>query len=276
MSKVHLIKDESLGGIEREYKEVDRDAIVGDYVVITAPEDTKDMYEIGDIMKAEDVNNLGIYNSGVSAPGNDAGLICHTEYKTLEPTDIVQINVERFRLVDRKEVVGDKVLIVNAEDTFDKYNNGDVIEVQRTATGGIENDVLSYESGNAEGYVCDSEYVVLEPVKTNPSRTLTVDISANTEFIDLIANLARRVNSLEQQLKDTQGNVERQAEELEYYRGDFLACGSGIEELDAKIEMITDDIVMLDERTQSPKEVNDFIALVAEKVAHKLLAGARR
>jgi TolA-binding protein len=32
--------------------------------------------------------------------------------------------------------------------------------------------------------------------------------------IDVIANLARRVSSLEQQLRDTQGNVEKLAEEL--------------------------------------------------------------
>ena len=71
-----------------------------------------------------------------------------------------------------------------------------------------------------------------------------------SDLLDIVANLSRRVNSLESQLKDTQTNLERQAEELLDYREDYLACGAGIEFLDNIVEMLTDDIVMLDERTQ--------------------------
>jgi predicted nucleic acid-binding Zn-ribbon protein len=66
--------------------------------------------------------------------------------------------------------------------------------------------------------------------------------------IDVIANLARRVASLESQLRDTQGNVEKLAEEL----------------ADAKynakrhIENITCDISTLDERTQVINAINKF------------------
>lgn len=111
---------------------------------------------------------------------------------------------------------------------------------------------------------------------------INVDVDV---ILDLTANLARRVSSLEKQLQDTQGNVERQAEDLENMRHggeeSYRETVSYLASLSNNIESLTDDIVTLDERTQSPKEVdaldfNDFIALVAEKVAHKLLAGARR
>jgi uncharacterized coiled-coil protein SlyX len=58
--------------------------------------------------------------------------------------------------------------------------------------------------------------------------------------IDVIANLARRVASLEQQLSATQGNLEKLAEEL------------------ATVKYLVDsneqDIAMLDERTQPTEE----------------------
>jgi hypothetical protein len=71
--------------------------------------------------------------------------------------------------------------------------------------------------------------------------------SSSTE-LDLIANLARRVSSLEQQLKDTQGNVERHAEELANVK------------YNAKrhIESLTCDIITLDERTQVINAINKF------------------
>jgi TolA-binding protein len=64
---------------------------------------------------------------------------------------------------------------------------------------------------------------------------------ADSQFLDLIANLARRVASLEQQLSATQGNVEKLAEEL------------------ANVKYLTEsneqDIAMLDERTQPTEEL---------------------
>jgi hypothetical protein len=60
------------------------------------------------------------------------------------------------------------------------------------------------------------------------------------QITDLLANLARRVSSLEQQLSDTQANVEKLAEEL-----------ANVEHLTESNEQ---DIAMLDERTQPTEE----------------------
>ena len=57
------------------------------------------------------------------------------------------------------------------------------------------------------------------------------------QVIDIIANLARRVTSLEQQLRDTQRNVETWAE---------------------LTESNTHDIVLIDERTQVLNAVSKF------------------
>lgn len=277
MTKVHLIKDESLGGIEREYVEVDRKADVGDFVVVVNAEDSYDQYNNGDIIEAEEISEYGIYNSSVSEVGNRCGLICDSEYKTLEPRNIVQIDGKRYGLVDRKAEVGEKVLIVGDEDLSGRY--GEVMfYFGKDASIDIGDDIDYYP------YLQKEEYRVLEPVKTNTAQKITVDITANDEFIDLIANLARRVSSLESQMSDTQGNVERQAQELENHLHSPVNWATQDEfiELNAKVEMLTDDIVMLDERTMPErlKEVDavdfsGFIEMVADKVADKLIGGAR-
>jgi hypothetical protein len=106
--------------------------------------------------------------------------------------------------VDRKARVGDKVLIINATKSHGKYDNGSVVQVDRVNSIGIEsNSARTTDDTNSEGFIHKREYVVLEPLEEEtPSVT------------DLLANLARRVSSLEHQLSATQANVEKLAEEL--------------------------------------------------------------
>jgi multidrug resistance efflux pump len=68
--------------------------------------------------------------------------------------------------------------------------------------------------------------------------------------IDIIANLARRVSSLEQQLSATQSNVEKLAEELADAKYNAKR----------RIENITCDIITLDERSQVLNAINKYYA----------------
>jgi predicted nucleic acid-binding Zn-ribbon protein len=79
--------------------------------------------------------------------------------------------------------------------------------------------------------------------------------------VDIIANLARRVHSLESQLHDTQGNVEKLAEEL-----------ATVKHLVVSNEQ---DIAMLDERTM-PKENDVETVTLARWVVEYLIEGASR
>jgi chromosome segregation ATPase len=87
---------------------------------------------------------------------------------------------------------------------------------------------------------------VLEPLEADPQIT------------DLIANLARRVHSLEQQLSDTQANVEKLAEELANtkYRVSKHATMFGY--VEDEFVRLTDDILTLDERSQVLNAINKF------------------
>lgn len=270
MTKIHLIKDAELGGIEREYVEVDRKAVVGDYVYI---------YQYGNESenKAAKITDTDL-DGDLITEDYEHYLEDWDEFVTLEPTDIIQVDGERFKLVERKAEVGEKVVIIYG----DADHNGSVGEVVFDYGCSISVDIG--DDFPYYPYVNSCDYHVLEPVDN--AEPLTVDeTSSKRELIDLIANLARRVTELEEcagidrlicdewteeiehkigklvdvseQLRDTQRNVETWAQEIEnikhdlqYYRDDFLACGSAIEHLDEKVEMVIDDIVTLDERTQ--------------------------
>jgi predicted nucleic acid-binding Zn-ribbon protein len=86
--------------------------------------------------------------------------------------------------VDRKAEVGEKVVI-----------KGHVFAVDRSYREGIY-----YYEDLKKRYCAHENYRVLE--------------SLEQDITDLLANLARRVSSLEQQVSDTQTNVEKLAEEL--------------------------------------------------------------
>ena len=230
MSKIHVLPDENLGGVLREYVEVDRKAKVGD----------KKLLSDGTILTAVEPYDRGKGKT----PGMWFQDTCGNMYpyynddnnRLIEPTDIVHIDGDRYRLVDRKAKVGEKVIVVNADDiTFEGYKNGDIFIVREVRHSVI---FVTVDSGE---YVALShfEYNVLDPVE--PAETdddvLTVDeTEAPKSVLDLLANLARRVTELERKFENLESRQKR--------------LMGRIADTEEKIEMALGDIVMLDERTQ--------------------------
>lgn len=215
----HYIADESIGGIEREYVEVERKADVGDYVINNKGNDAEEIYRVTGFKNAWALPSYTVEHDEDEWESTVAVSIDRSI--TLEPTDIVRIDGERYRLVDRHAEVGEKVIIVSAYETYDKYKNGDIITAEKTGSIGLMNFELATDEaeGNPEGYVVNGEYRVLEslkPVEESATEPLTVDeTQASPQVIDMLANLARRVTQLEAQLIATQRNVETFAEQTE-------------------------------------------------------------
>lgn len=210
--KIHVLADETLGGTLREYVEVNRRAEVGESVYTIISEEFRKVTRV----------------EGVGAYLDDGGLVFHENYRVLEPTDIVHITSnygksERYKIVDRKAEVGDKVIQTSGH----LGNKGKVAEVTK---------ILPFVVGFSEGSpIGCSEYLVLDPVEDgiNEASPQTTD--------DIIANLVKRVAQLERELTDSKRDIETWAQEVEKTK----------RELDDKIEMCIDDIVTLDERTQT-------------------------
>jgi hypothetical protein len=224
MSKIHVLPDENLGGVLREYVEVDRIARVGDYV-------TKDGYVRKVSSRDTHFGNTVEFDEYYKGEtGDDVCGWVDGYYKTPEPTDIVHIDGARYRLVDRKAKVGEKVIVVDAHLNGESYKNGDIFIVRE-----VQHSVI-FVIVDSVRYIALShfEYKVLEPVE--PAELVTAEEGDDKSVLDLLANLARRVTELERKFESLESRQKR--------------LMGRIADTEEKIEMILDDIVALDERTQ--------------------------
>ncbi|MDE1454870.1 hypothetical protein PVN32_22240 [Bacillus paralicheniformis] len=252
--KIHVLADESLGGIKREYVEVDRKAEVGDKIIVTEGDDFPvghidtvahwyDNYDDGSIDLFEGFDN------DIFLDGN------REEYRVLEPTNIVHIDgpdgTERYEMVDRKAEVGEKVVVVDDEDSSEEFGNfriGEVGTVESYAT----DDTYFGEYANVR--VSDGrdipiylhEYRVLVPLESSEEEPQPSDP------IDVIANLATRVAELERENKRIQ-------KELGWYE---VGAGS-IANLRNDVADIRHDIAKLEDRIvhdyATNEDVTDFL-----------------
>ncbi|MFZ7765022.1 hypothetical protein [Bacillus licheniformis] len=237
--KIHVLADESLGGIKREYVEVDRNADVGDRVIAD-----------GTYREVVAISS----RCGVCLDGDESIGIPHS-YRVLEPTNIVHIDgpdgTERYEMVDRKAEVGEKIVVVDDEDSSEEFGNfriGEVGTVESYATddtyfGEYVNVRVSDERG-IPLYL--HEYRVLVPVESSEEEPHPSDP------IDVIANLATRVAELERENK-------RIKEELGWYE-----MGPGrIAELRNSVSDIRHDIAKLEDRIvhdyATNEDVTDFL-----------------
>ena len=126
--KIHVLVDEKLGGIKREYIEIDRKAEVGEKIVIVEKADCDDWYENGAIFTVDRdfPGKKHVESNAARCDGNINGFILREEYRVLEPTDIVHIDVQRYEMVDRKAKVGEKIISITKSDIYSKGEIGTV------------------------------------------------------------------------------------------------------------------------------------------------------
>jgi hypothetical protein len=149
----------------------------------------------------------------------------------------IEIEGKRYRMAHRRANMGELVYIISNQMGHDLDICAIYTHDGRTSAGGwhVEENDGKYR-----------DYVVLEHLEETP------DIN------DLLANLARRVQSLEQQLRDTQGNVEKLAEELANTRHRITKHAGMFGIVEERVETLTSDIITLDERSQVLNAINKF------------------
>lgn len=175
--QITVMKDENLGGVEREYREVRRKAAVGEWVKIVSnnmlhgiPTGTVGVLGLDDTME---------YDEYEFYVGMDVDPDPDRDYVVLEPTDVIHVNGERLRMVDRPVNVGDRVIIVKNNEYFrrEPYKLGSVYSV-KDALGSYIRKTKEYDFGISVGHYC-----VLEPVES-------VKAAERTEIERLTADLA--------------------------------------------------------------------------------------
>ncbi|GIN80485.1 hypothetical protein JF533_18820 [Bacillus subtilis] len=125
--KIHVLADETLGGIKREYVEVDRKAAVGEKVIVSSIKtyNMRDM-TVGSVYDVISGSGAGVTSVLVKDDVGDKACADHNGYHVLEPTDIVHIDGQRYEMADRKAKVGEKVITITKCDIYSKGEIGTV------------------------------------------------------------------------------------------------------------------------------------------------------
>ncbi|MGG1363577.1 hypothetical protein ABE287_18320 [Bacillus velezensis] len=156
-AKIHVLVDEKLGGIEREYVEADRKAEVGDKVICL--DDTGGDLTIGGIYTIDEIIEDDVIGYGfIDDAGAERAFWLESKYRALEPTNIVHIDGERYEMVEREGEVGEKIIIVRPDGVIgDDYDTGRVGTVKsRHSAGDVSVETI--------GLVFGDEYRVLVPL----------------------------------------------------------------------------------------------------------------
>ncbi|WP_411859748.1 hypothetical protein [Bacillus velezensis] len=217
-AKIHVLADETLGGIKREYVEVDRKAEVGEKIVIVEKVDCGDWFGIGETFMVDrtyPTEDGDVYCDDASSVHNVNGLIPLYEYHVLEPTDIVHIDGGRYVLTDRKAEVGEKIVHVNKD-----RGKSDGVVTEVTDVGSSTIDVVGYEVSDGDSVcgISHGYYRVLIPVEA------TEDEPKPADPIDVIANLAQEVASLKR-------TVDRHRDEIDTLHKDNRTLGEELARL---------------------------------------------
>lgn len=203
-----LLPDESLGGTLREYREVKREASVGETVVMTEATGTTMKYgrEVPDYHNG-DTFVIERITSGI-ATSTSGKLFYHREYSVLEPTDTLVINSERFRMVDRKAAVGERVIVTENKSSGRRFKVGEVYTVICVDDYEDRNVIVKHPEGmhSPSGGARLFDYAVLEPVES-AAPTLLSDQPAEAQAAANIVSLALKVAELEKRNTTLEGRI---------------------------------------------------------------------
>ncbi|WP_144482270.1 hypothetical protein [Bacillus pumilus] len=188
---MHVLKDEKLG-VDREYVAVDRNAEVGEKIIVTFSRD----FPEGVIANVKELDDS--YDDGSCYLDKDHrgdGYLDGTleEYRVLEPTDIVHIDGERYRLEDRKAEAGEKIIVTKSDD----FPIGFVDSVSYFDDFCVDGSCALVNGFNGIDYFdgLDDYYNVLTPIQdaaeAQESDVITVLANLGAEVAELKRTVAR-------------------------------------------------------------------------------------
>ena len=258
--KIHVLADESLDGIKREYVEVDREAKVGEKII--AIEESLPYFCEGDYGEV-----IAVWCGDVSAKfesnyDNKSWFISHERYNVLEPTNIVHIDGDRYEMVDREAEVGEKVIVTKSDDfpigfvdfvkKFDDFFDDGSFFLNKGVPG---EDFLDVDV---------DDYRVLVPAESSEEEPRPSDP------IDVIANLATRVAELERQIKKLNAALPEDMELRSESTQRYLALQDEIDTLHKDNRMLGEELARLDKGVHAQSQRHLYRQQEIERVWERM------
>lgn len=195
--------DPKLGGVLREYTQEKRKANVGETIIIVNA--TYGFgYSNGQAHIVRKVHALpGVDVPYIWSDGTEDSAIYlnDDEYEVLTPTDVILVDGKRFRMVERKAAVGERVIVTGSgncetDGTLFCHKVGEVGEVEER----LEADANGAGRISVRRrYLVDGDYAVLEQIPET-SVDYYEDTSAPTPQEDAISSLTVRLARAKQRI----------------------------------------------------------------------------
>ncbi|HDR7641320.1 hypothetical protein [Bacillus wiedmannii] len=157
--------------------------------------------------------------------------------------NIYEVDGKRYRELTREPAVGDTALIIDADYTLGKYENGDVLTIDRVCGYGIEVDACSAED-NPEGFIYNREFVIVEPIERETP-------GPNPYLSEILDGIKTKLTRLEERTEENHRNILTFSQMAESARSDASKAVGGVNALDEQLDLVREDIVLLDEKVSA-------------------------
>ncbi|WP_249669591.1 DUF4407 domain-containing protein [Bacillus altitudinis] len=192
---MHVLKDEKLG-VDREYVAVDRNAEVGEKIYTLV--DGSDYFGKGEYGFVHSLDGNCVRARFERNYMHHPWLINNKNYHVLEPTDIVHIDGERYRLEDRMAVVGEEIIV-----TKSSYIPIGHIGVVKGIDVSHDDGSCYLEDAHGGDDYFDGEidrYLVLTPIQDATE-------AQESDVINVLANLGAEVAELKRTIARHQAEI---------------------------------------------------------------------
>lgn len=163
--------------------------------------------------------------------------------------NIYEANGKRYRELTKYPVVGDTVLIVDAWEDGEGYEEGEVHTLTRILSYDPEdvNAVRFVDKEGRDNCLKIGEFVIVEPIESETPAPLPY-------LSDILDDIKTKVTRLEERTEENHRNILTFSQMAESARSDASKAIGGVNALDEQLELVREDIVFLDEKIDELKE----------------------
>ncbi|PFN86375.1 hypothetical protein COJ67_16635 [Bacillus thuringiensis] len=173
------------------------------------------------------------------------------EVNKIESKDgnIYEVDGKRYRELTKYPVVGDTVLIVDACEDGEGYEEGEVHTLTRILSYDPEdvNAVRFVDKEGRDNCLKIGEFVIVEPIERETPDPLPC-------LSDILDDIKTKLTRLEERTEENHRNIITFSQMAEFARSDASKAVGGVNALDEQLDLVRQDIVFLDEKIDELKE----------------------
>ncbi|HDR7310307.1 MULTISPECIES: hypothetical protein [Bacillus cereus group] len=163
--------------------------------------------------------------------------------------NIYEVDGKRYRELTKEPAIGDTVLVVDAWEDGEGYEEGEVHTLTKILSRNHEdvNAVRFVDKEGRNNYLKLSEFVIVEPIES--------ETPAHLPYLsDILDDIKTKLTRLEERTEENHRNILTFSQTAESARSDASKAIGGVNALDEQLDLVREDIVFLDEKIDELKE----------------------